>query len=735
MTLSIFHRSLFIGLVGMSVFGAALAQDQTAQLKIEEIIVTARKTEERLQDIPLAVTAFTSRELTERGLDDVAEVANFTPGFTYERFNRYGVQGGTSRPVIRGQSNILGEANASVFIDGLLMSDSILSFPFDVVERVEVIKGPQAALFGRATFAGAINLITKKGTNDFENKISLRAAQDDDYEVNLLSRGPLVEDKAFYMVHGRYYDFGGQYRNLSDNKPVGNEESIGLNGSLEFRASDSFTANFAAGWGKDDDGMSANTLQDRFANNCFLEVSRQYYCGKVRPGPVDVNISLFNGQEGLRKDAYRITGQLQWDIGDFIVTSNSGYFYADQEFGVDGDYTNANTSGGANNRLVLQTRKEWSTELRVQSPPQEKFRYLGGFYYYDRSFFLNSTRIDRGPPTNSGTDLVKNWAVFGSLAGDFTDDLTGTVELRYAKDKIANNNPVARPVRGTRIEASFSSWSPRATLDYQLFENSILYASVAKGNKPGVINSNPDLPIDLQFADEETSWNYEVGSKNTMMDGRLVMNFAAFYIDWTGQQLTTNFFFPNGTTASYLVNAGKTKVEGLEFELTGVVNEYFTGGFAYNLNDARFTEFFDPEHQQLFGGDGNAKGKQTPNSSKHQFTMNGRFTYPIDDDMAAYFRADFAFKERKYAQIYNLAHTGDQKLLNLKVGLEAEAWNVTLFVDNVTNDLTPPTVIRFVDFRNPLPIGTSRRIATIVRGFQVPLARKRQVGITANYTF
>src|SRR4029450_2611552 len=113
------------------------------------------------------------------------------PGFSFERLNRYGVQGGVSRPVIRGMSNILGEGNASVFIDGIQYSDSILSFPFDAVERVEIIKGPQAALFGRATFAGAINLVTKKGTNTPDNRISLRAAEYGDYEANFLSRGAI----------------------------------------------------------------------------------------------------------------------------------------------------------------------------------------------------------------------------------------------------------------------------------------------------------------------------------------------------------------------------------------------------------------------------------------------------------------------------------------------------------------------------------------------------------------
>ncbi len=119
--------------------------------------------EERLQDVPIAVTAFTSETLAETGARDVFDLTRITPGFSFERLNRYGVQGGVSRPVIRGMSNILGEGNASVFVDGILFSDSILSFPFDIVERVEVIKGPQAALFGRSTFAGAINLVTKKG--------------------------------------------------------------------------------------------------------------------------------------------------------------------------------------------------------------------------------------------------------------------------------------------------------------------------------------------------------------------------------------------------------------------------------------------------------------------------------------------------------------------------------------------------------------------------------------------
>src|SRR5690606_14484289 len=144
-------------------------------------------------------------DIADRGIRDLSSVGDFSPGIQLERANRYGTQGGASRPVIRGMRNILCEPNAQTSVDGIPFSESILSFPFDLVERVEVIKGPQAALYGRSTFAGAINLITKKGSNTPQHSIKARIAEYGDYEVNLLSRGPIVDDMLFYMVHGRYY--------------------------------------------------------------------------------------------------------------------------------------------------------------------------------------------------------------------------------------------------------------------------------------------------------------------------------------------------------------------------------------------------------------------------------------------------------------------------------------------------------------------------------------------------
>ncbi len=110
----------------------------------------------------------------------------------------------------------------------------------------------------------------KKGGNDFEHSVSTRAAEHDDYEINVLSRGPIIEDKAFYMVQGRWSDFGGQYRNRIDGRKVGQERSHGVNASLEFKMADDVIVRVSGGHGVDEDGIAAIALQDRFSNNCFL---------------------------------------------------------------------------------------------------------------------------------------------------------------------------------------------------------------------------------------------------------------------------------------------------------------------------------------------------------------------------------------------------------------------------------------------------------------------------------
>jgi len=732
--------------------------------QLEEIVVTARKQEERLQDVPLAVSAFTSEELTERGARDMYDVTRFTPGFSFEKVNRYGVQGGVSRPVIRGMSNILGEGNAQVFVDGIPYSDSIMSFPFDVVERVEVIKGPQAALFGRSTFSGAINLITKKGGNEPEHSAGVRFAEFGDTEVNLLSRGAIVADKLFYMVHGRYYTFDGMYRNTLDGGRIGGEESTNFNASIEWRPVEGFSAILSGGITRDRDDLAAITLQERFANNCYLNVARQYYCGEM----LDANAATLdraglNGTEGLHRDSMRLSLQLSFDLpAGFTLVSNSGLFSTEMEYGYDSSYQGAVARGattvpgapgyvrtptdpvrtGGVNRNEVTDRDEWSTELRLESNREARFRYMLGAYYYQSRRWLEERHFLTAPTVFSGEARVDNVAVFGALGFDITDRWEATAELRYAEDTIGNYNPISRPTAPLR-ENTFDSVSPRVTTTFKITPENMVYANVAQGNKPGVINPDPRFPPELCCADEEESWNYEIGTKNRFLDGRLMANLAVYYIDWKDQQITSAFTFPTGGTQSYIRNAGGSEIKGAEFELEALVTDNFTVGFNYGLTDTKFTELTDAEAGQLFG-DTSLKGKKLFGVPEQQASVYGKVDFALGAYHRGFVRGDVAFTDRKYDQIFNLAHTGEQILTNLSAGIDSDRWAVTLFVNNLFDDRTPSSVTRYVDQLNlNVPQYTNANPAqnnvpgttTLERAFFYPLASKRQIGLTAKWKF
>src|SRR6056297_2346483 len=165
---------------------AAFAQEATSIL--EEVMVTARKRQESLQDIPVAVSALSAQDLQNLALQDLDDIAKVTAGLVFDNdFSRT-----ANRPVIRGQANILNESGVSYFIDGVYITGSIADYDLNDVQRIEVVKGPQSALYGRNTYAGAINIVTKDPGEEVEGTLTVEAAEDSQYEIAGSVRGPLV---------------------------------------------------------------------------------------------------------------------------------------------------------------------------------------------------------------------------------------------------------------------------------------------------------------------------------------------------------------------------------------------------------------------------------------------------------------------------------------------------------------------------------------------------------------
>jgi len=471
-------------LLGASVVSLLAALPASAQgrtdagdsVALEEIVVTARKREESLLDVPLSVTAVSAAILEERSIRDIRDLAAFTPGLSYTAsFGRTALE----RPVIRGQSNIIGRPNASFFVDGVYLSGSAASTEIDNLERIEVIKGPQAAQFGRSTFAGAINYVTRKPSDTFEGKATLSYGEDDLLEGMLSASGP-VTDTLSYYIGVRHYETGGQYTNSLDGSPLGEEESNGGTVKLRWTPIDSFEANLLLTIAEDRDGGLALGFQGREWNDCqarsaTLPRSRGYRCGEV----IDTDLLSFRQRNnilprggGLERDRARGALRLNWDfLGEYELVSVSAYTAEQYKNATDQSWNGYDAfapndpavqppiPAGPTGLVVRQflnsgsfwrdnweDRNDFSQELRVNSPTGKDRRFIwsAGLYYFtghddqtaSLKAFPDGTILANGTAALS-LEETTNKAVFGSAEYRFTDRWTLTAEVRQAEDEIS----------------------------------------------------------------------------------------------------------------------------------------------------------------------------------------------------------------------------------------------------------------------------------------------------------
>jgi iron complex outermembrane recepter protein len=659
------------------------AAAETGTAVLEEIVVTARKREESLQDVPLSVSAITASSIEDLRILSPEDIARFTPGFSYvASFGRLNQE----RPVIRGQSNILGAANASFFVDGVYVSGPSVSTETSNLERIEVIKGPQAALYGRATFAGAVNYITKRPTNEFTGKALATYAQHDEQEISGSLSGPILQDKLFFYVAARDWEYGGEWKNVLDGRELGAQSTQSATAKLLWTPSESLEVTLLGTWSKDDDnGGFALGLQGGEFNNCQLRSitgsvannfagsqnarSPGYFCGTVQ-GAEDLlthqrtDVMTDPGLERTNKRA-ALTAKYSF-AGGHEFASTTGYHDENQESQIDVSYAGYDafiafgaTQAGAFWRRGAESRDDFSQEFRIRSPAENRFRWLGGVYYFranddtirDDKFLPPGSALASGPgcvrlsttsvtcPNGQGTLAereIVNKAVFADLEYDFTDQFTATLEARRATEEQEQKNifvlpPFCNPLQptaaggtfdGCTFTGRFESTTPRVTLRYKASPDQTYYLNWAKGNKPGGFNTGTAVLAGIQAGipvrsayDEEESKAYELGAKWVLLGNRLRLNAALFYTDLTGQQLTSNIAATvNGNTVlnSYIDNIGQTEIKGIELEAEAVLTDRWDLRATLSYVDPEITAFIDNNQAALFSPVGAFRNAQQP---------------------------------------------------------------------------------------------------------------------------
>ena len=307
---------------------------------IEEIVVTARKRTESLQDTPVAVTALSSDQIADFGARSLADISKMTAGLLFDsEFGR-----GSNRPVIRGQANILGASGVSYFIDGVYISGSIDDYDLGDVERIEIVKGPQSALYGRNTYSGAINIVTRSPGDEFRASVDGEAAQHNEFQARASISGPIGDTMAAGLTL-RHYEMGGHLTNEFDGEDIGAQQSRSVSGVLVITPNDRLTARARAYWSERDDGQIAVSPTRYFDNNCYADNGAlyggagRYYCGVVEPGPINIDWPVQAPNAGFNEDRMQASLKIDYDLNDmWRLTYIGGYGSRDETEIYDGDY-------------------------------------------------------------------------------------------------------------------------------------------------------------------------------------------------------------------------------------------------------------------------------------------------------------------------------------------------------------------------------------------------------------
>jgi iron complex outermembrane receptor protein len=619
--------------------GATRAEDS-----LGEIVVTSRRREERLQDVPASIAAASSETLAGLNIVDVTELDAIAPGLTF--VTKPGRFGTGPAIAIRGVSTFTQSSavqdSVGIVLDGVPISRAKAgAFPdLNDVARIEVMRGPQGTLFGKNASAGLISITTRDPTDDFQAEGSIAAASYDERTAHLSLSGPLAGSDG---LKGRLSLFSkkrdGFIRNVYDGSYWDDDEQNGARAKLSYAPTPEDRVRFSADFVQQD-------------NDAGMQTTRQFL-----PSTPRYIVESLSGIAGLENDRINATSRgdnrqrvggaaLQWDhtFGGHTVTALASHRRWTQD-AVSSTYRLLTPLDEGYN-FVNADSKQSSAELRLASPSGGRVEYVVGLFTlqdrYDNSLFDplpgNLTLSAVGAPLSrtqrnyqNRTD-TSNYAAFGEVDFELTDQLTLTSGLRWTHEKVEvriEGLPTAPglvrtgvPLGVTADERSADNVSWRAGARWRFDEERMVYVSASTGFKGPGFNTVPAVLGDAQPARPETSRSFEAGFRSRFLQRRVTANVTLYHTTFDDFQAQGSLVIPGSNISSIvLMNAGKLRTQGFEAELAARV----TDGSWLSMNatyiDGTFKEF---RNAQCYSGQPVGPGACTVSGSRRTQDLSGQ---------------------------------------------------------------------------------------------------------------
>jgi iron complex outermembrane receptor protein len=683
---------------------------------LEEVIVTAQKREQSLQDVPVTVSAFSGDFIEQTGVKDIRDIAGLTPNMSIKTRSE------TETTVfMRGIGSLAPGIGADpavgIFIDGMTASRGTnATAAFFDVERVEVVKGPQGTLFGRNASAGAIAIITNKAELDNNyGHVMLGVGDQGQFRGQFVGNMSAGENWAF-RIGGNYNTRDGLYENTFTGQDLLDQNTGNLRLAATGIVSDSWSMDFMV------EAVNAKSNDAIFTDADVFEKK----------------VSQNKAPRKQELDSTRAIWTNKWDFdNDMVLTSITGYYDHDAWVTpVDADEIDFPVA----TFIEPQTNKTWSQELRLNGSTERMDWFVGASYLSEKLGFDTDFNYEEGvvldllaglgelcldpelpectyqSETPFGENDVTSTAIYGDLTFALSDTVGLTVGARYTKDKkkMFYDNPptdgilgvldiqVLGPISDGHVYASdsWSSFDPRIALDWDFSESTTLFINVASGYKSGGLNRQvyPLLPEEqnLKPFDEETVMSYEIGTKSKFMDGRASLNASVFYNDYKDFQLET---FVNPVPEVF--NIGDVRSSGIELEGQIMATDNLQLAATYAYLDSEMKNSLDPE----------IEGKRTPNAPKHSGSAQAH--YFIDTESGEWkLSGTWMYSSSYWFDVFNTLDQPSYNLFNLRAGYEAdsEKWGVAGFIDNATDEEYYTDRFNFLDLANKRAAGRLYRV-------------------------